>query len=242
MKKLILLTVTFIYFSTSIFAGPPWWKTALVDAAGALGGAGSVASGLAYVGAVSNPAGWIACGVGAVVGGAGSSIAYAGLVQPDGTNGGLNEDDVKNNNNTFDYIGLYHNKLVIDYYPHKDNLSGENLIAFYNDNSSNYGNVDLNFTEAEDVDSLINAANSLRGLSFEYFIEQIVTSLPTFIDKIEFTNFLISNSTITDKKLCLENIKTFENQLLSDENLDELSKMKLASFFSTFRYSISLWN
>lgn len=213
----------------------PWWKTAIVDAAGALGGASGVLS-FTHGTASLTPWGWGAVGLGAVVGGAGASIGYAGLQQPnDGNNG-------SNSNNPMDYIGLNHNKILIDFKNSNIEYTPKNLLDFVIKNKDKYGiNNDISFPSLKTLDSLNLVIENIMVNGKEE--EWMLSMLPNdYQDKEGILNLINSIQVMDNKNDVIDKIKNYENnQVESSSNNRKQSDLLILSFLSTLRNSTLLW-
>ncbi len=209
-----------------------WWQTCIVDAAGALGGAASVVSFTSGV-ATLTPLGWGAVAGGAVLGGAGASLARVGNVRP--TDNGIK--NLSNTMNELDYVGVKHNQIINDYFLNYSEYTDENYFEFINKNKSTYGIEKINFDE-----KYLEAQTSIiKDLDTDdKIVEYALIGLPSEINKDEFTSFLNNLKSIESADEFISEIKVYENKLLSGK-LSVETKLKLSSFFSTMRYSSNLW-
>lgn len=209
-----------------------WWQTCIVDAAGALGGAASVVSFTSGVASLT-PLGWGAVAGGAVLGGAGASLARVGNVRP--TDNGIK--NLSNTINELDYVGVKHNQIINDYFLNYSEYNTKDYFEFINKNKSKYDIEKIYFDEKY----LEEQASIIRGLDTEDKIfEYALIGLPLEINKDEFKIFLNSLNYIESDDEFISEIKVYENKLLSGK-LSVDTKLKLSSFFSTIRYSSNLW-
>lgn len=208
-----------------------WWATVLVDAAGALGGAASVAT---FINVASiTPAGWVAIGVGAVVGGAGASLARAGNLNPSK----IEIKNLPNKINDLDYIGSKHNQIIKDYLDNYPDYTANNYFQFITINKSKYGIENIPF-ELKYFEEQLVMVKKLD--TDEKIVDFVLSILPDGIDHDEFKSFLIGLNDFENGEELVENIKRFENKL-NDGTLSNDAKLKLLPFFSTLRYSSNLW-
>src|SRR5687767_6910486 len=92
MKKIVMalaLTVVSVAGFANEIMKRPWWQTVLVDASGGLSGVNAISNWCRH---------WICLGIGAIVGGAGASLARMGEAIPD-------NEPVRNEANDMDYVG-----------------------------------------------------------------------------------------------------------------------------------------
>ena len=159
----------------------PWWATAIVDGAGALGGAGSVAS-FINVGSAT-PWGWAAIAGGAILGGAGASLAKAGNVKPH-DNGIKN---LSNPLNEFDWVGVSHNQIINDYFSSNDEFNSGNYLEFIKKHKCDYNDIDVYF----DNEYIKNQTALVVKLDTdEQVINYALENMPEEINKEEFKKFL----------------------------------------------------
>src|SRR5690554_1199505 len=223
MKKIFLIIFAIIIGTTTAEA-QPWWKTALVDGAGALGGAGSVMSFTGGI-AATTPIGWVGVG-------AGASIAYAGNATPSKTK-------VKNNsNNPFDHVGIRHNLIVKDFHQTRVEYSDEKFIDFIEQNKSKYGIEENRYITVEYLREQGEKINSLK--SNEDFINFVLNELPKEVDKNEFANFLNSVGNAKTLEKAIEKILNYENDLAMTE-MEDVAKNNIFIFLTTLRNSTTLW-
>lgn len=244
MKKLFLLLLCFMISSNSIFANEisarNGWGVAAADAAGALGGAGSVASIAGWFSwTPAAPVAAIACGVGALIGGAGASMAASK------TNGATpkNPKDILTNevafpDNYFDQVGVIHNQILFDYFSENSIYEPKKYFDYMNLNKSKYGikevYVTLEYLERQYQDS--KSFNDIDAIN-SYTLQ----NLPQGVDKSAYSKFLNDLSNIEEKKAAIAFIKNFERTELKNPKYSEKTLGILGSFFSTYRYSIALW-
>lgn len=216
-----------------------WWEYALADAAGALGGAGSVAS-IASAGSATPP-GAVAIAAGALVGGAGASIA---LSTTDGEKLPLqtlepNFSNASNSDNKYDNIGKSHNEIVIGFASSNMVFNVDNYIKYIKSlNNSDYNNA-LKLINKEYLENeFIMSRNSKSTIKW---LEVIKQRLPKDVEQNKFINELNSALKATNVDELLNAIVTMETKYLADQKLSKTSQIQLASFFSTLRFSSALW-
>ena len=208
-----------------------WWVTAIVDGAGALGGAGSVASFIS-VGSAT-PWGWAAIAGGAILGGAGASLAKVGNVKPQ--DNGIK--DLSNSLNEFDWVGVSHNQIINDYFSSNYEFNSDNYLDFIKTHKCDYKNIDVYF-ENEYIKN--QTALVVKLETDEQVIDYALENLPDEIDKEEFKQFLNNLLLSQDGNSFIKEVKTYENKFINEKHSKE-TKIKLLSFFSTLRYSCNLW-
>lgn len=218
-------------FNNENIVGRKWWATCIVDAAGALGGAASVAS-FINVGSAT-PWGWAAIGGGAILGGAGASLARVGNVRP--IDNGIK--NLSNSLNELDYVGIKHNQIINDYFANYSEYNTKNYFEFINKNKSKYGIEKIYFDEKYlDVQSAL-----VKSLDTDVkIVDYALSNLPSEINKEDFKRFLNSLNSIESGDKFIAEIKNYENKLMSGKISND-TKLKLSSFFSTMRYSSNLW-
>lgn len=217
-----------------------WWKTVLVDAAGALGGAGSVASISAGL-STTNPVGWGWMAAGAVVGGAGASLA---MVVPPGTVPAfesLPESFTYANNsaNNDDNVGNEHNDIIIGFINSKSTFTVENYINYIksldNDNYNKaLGEIDKDYLESE--------FSRVAKISDESAALDLIRSrLPSGVNKVTFIQDLtVAINSKTSRDFITE-VKRLEEKYVANSSLTRNEEIILNSFFSTLRFSSALW-
>lgn len=246
MKNLIFgFSLLFLLSSFSSSNEPPlvraWWKTALVDAAGALGGAGSVASISAGL-STTNPVGWGCMAAGAVLGGAGASLA---MVVPPGET--LTLEAVQesfpyaaNSSNSNDNVGSEHNDIITGFVRSQKTFSTKNYVDYIKSlDNKEYNDalkvIDSKYLEAEfkivrriktETDALDLVQNRLpKGIDSEMLIRDLKNAM----------NAQTSRAFVTE-------IKDIELNYSKDKKINKRDKLILNSFFSTLRHSAALWN
>jgi len=158
--------------------GKGFWNTAFVDAAGALGGAGSVASVAGWLG--WTPAAPVAAGavlLGAAIGGAGASIAYAGSYGVPLEKDYLFSQSMIVNDNYVDKIGAIHNQIVIDYKEKYASYNEEAYFDFFEINKEQYGftaPLSISVKVKRDIEKLKSATHSEV---IEYTLEMLQKKL-----------------------------------------------------------------
>lgn len=265
MKKLILFGLAIFLCIPNISAAKPWWAIGIVDAAGALGGAGSVLGSTGGI-AATNPVGWAAAAGGAILGGAGASIAYNGLVvQDDPTTPGDKFDVVRQTakldkakkgaelkavkatakldkravERKFDYVGKNHNLLVSGFLKTGVKYSDEAYWEFVQKNGHKYG-VDNN--KYYTLDDLKKQTEIIKTLKSDDDIVKFATqALPDDIDKKAFVKFLYSFSEDSDLSTVQSKIKKYEQSIQKDKKVSQPSKDFLEFFLSTLENSTILW-
>lgn len=216
------------------------WAIAGADAAGALGGAGSVASIASWFSwTPAAPVAAIAVGIGAIVGGVGTSLAVgrvAGVTPKDPSK--IDYSNVILSDNYFDQVGNLHNRILFDYYSKNKEYSIKSYYDFLEKNKSNYGIKELNikYEYLEAQDKLYSNLSDIEIIN-KYTIE----NLPTNVDKSYYTKFLNELADIDDKNNAIKFIKNFEQKELVNSKYDDKTKGILGGFFSTYRHSLALW-
>lgn len=223
----------------SSLKGKPWWAIAAVDAGGAVGGALGCLQVTGGV-AATNPAGWAATGICALVVGAGASVGYAVRgVNPTGTIDPIRT--FPNPKNKLDYVGINHNKLVRDFINSKINYSGENFIKFVNENSSDYGIFEKILVTAKDLDEQDVIIQNLSS-NDEEIINWVVGKLPTDVDSSKVSDLLNLLRQSSDNETALNAIVNYENEIIVDTKVSINSRVAMMGFLSTLRNSTVLWN
>jgi hypothetical protein len=218
--------------STNKELGKPWWKTALVDAGGALGGAGSVGS---LIGpAISTPVGVGACVLGGVLGGASASVGYAGMIEPSNP-GGVSP---QNPLNTLDDIGSKHNDLVNDFIRDNNEITAAGYFSYVSENKDKYGEGEMYLTE-EFFSNQLQEVSALNETS--EILDYIGSKLPASVNKENFKAELskIANSSTPEE--FISKTKNFENQFFESNSFEKADEVALKAFFSTLRFSASIW-
>lgn len=219
--------------------GKGFWNTAFVDAAGALGGAGSVASVAGWLG--WTPAAPIAAGavaLGAVIGGAGASIAYATSYDiPLGKDYEFNQSIIVSDN-YIDEIGAIHNQIVIDYKKEYAIYTEETYFNFLDKNIEQYG-----FTESISIsDKVKEDIEKLKLLTHSDVIKYTLEMLPKEIDQQIYSDLFNDLESLSSKEEAISRIKIFESNELNEGKYTDETKLLLGIYFSTLRYSLFLWN
>lgn len=141
------------------------WQIAGADAAGALGGVGSVA-GIAswFSWTPAAPVAVIAVGVGAIIGGVGTSLAVGKMAGETPNNPkDLNLNEISFSNNYFDNVGVLHNQILFDYYSQNSTYSPESYYDFLNKNKSEYGIKEL-YISYDYIQEQYNTFKNLRSV------------------------------------------------------------------------------
>jgi hypothetical protein len=245
MKKLLFGLIAMVMFG---FVGnaqelerKPWWAVVCVDAGGAVaGGLGclQVTGGVA----ATNPAGWTATGICALVVGASASVGYA--VKTSNLPQLINHTPsptFPNPKNELDFVGTYHNILVEDFIKSKIEFSGENFLNFINENPRKYGINEKIIITSQDLNNqdliiknLLNDDNDV--------INWVIGKLPKDLDSSEVLLLLNSLKESSDTRVVLDSIIKYENDLLNDNSININSKVAMMGFLSTLRNSVLLWN
>jgi hypothetical protein len=219
----------------------PWWAIATVDAGGAVaGGIGclQVTGGVA----ATNPAGWTATGICALVGGAAASVGYAvRAANPPVIIDITPSPTFPNPKNELDFVGLNHNKLVQDFIKSKIEFTGENFLKFVNENASKYGIHGKILITSKELDNQDLAIQNLLN-NDEDVIDWAISKLPKDLDSSEVLSLLNLLKESSDSKIALDSIVKYENELLNDKNININSKVAMMGFLSTLRNSIVLWD
>ncbi|WP_353118900.1 hypothetical protein [Myroides odoratus] len=219
--------------------GKGFWNTAFVDAAGALGGAGSVASVAGWLG--WTPAAPVAAGavlLGAIVGGAGASIAYADSYEVPIENDYAFSQSMIINDNYVDEIGAIHNQIVIDYKEKYAFYNEEAYFSFLETNKEQYG-----FTAPLLISNKVKEdIEKLKSASHSDVIEYTLELLPKEIDQEMYIDFFQHLEVLSAKEDAISFIKKFERSELIKQEYSDETKLLLGVYFSTLRYSLFLWN
>lgn len=239
MKKLIFTIVVITTCISSSFARP-WWQTAIVDAGGALGGAGSVASLCPACTAI--PIGQAAIAVGAILGGASASIAVNIAPPPNG----------------MDYVnvagflflvpnhvaGKIHNLIVSGYFNKMTYFEVEEYIKFLSANASELG-IDLSVLSHKDVDvdirKIIEASLPYNTDDVKQLNELIVSNFSENQDKEIVRSLLGGIQSSENLDSYMESTHPKFNDLRSNLSSD-IEKEKLDIFYSIFVHSAALNN
>lgn len=235
-NKLKEISQHYIKMSSNYEKTPVWWVTCLYDAGGAWEG-GEV-GGLLTLG---NPVG---VGVGAFIGGAAASAMYA-FGKNFYQNG--NDDDFyfSNSNNSYDYVGELHNRLLNEMDLARQTYIKNGII----DTLGFYNAILLHGIQI--FNNKFNTSYSLRDFSLSYnqFCD-IVKKSGEITHNAFYTgnpdgDFIINEylgtiEQINDKKIFLEYTIAFENQIAISNFSDEI-KRKSFCFLSTARCSCMYW-
>lgn len=225
--------MVFCLFMNQIYAREGW-KTALVDAGGALGGAGSVAS-LCPPCPASPPWGWAAIGAGALIGGAAASCAiYPNLSIPQKqiTNISLLSNPE---------IGIKHNEILTGYLPTVNEFSTNSYLEYIGSNSDKLG-ANSKFEDVElNYQSIVEESLKYHRASDEELDALIVSNFVKPEDRLVFSGMLSKiKSYETFKELDEEFLpisKSFRDKMSSD-----FEKYKFDIFVSIFIHSAALTN
>lgn len=221
-----------------------FWDTLLVDAGGALGGAGSVASiiGTATGGAAAlTPVGWGAVALGGIVGGASASIAYSRTAPLTDTKDPNIKSRVAKED---DEIGTSHNQIIIDFHQTNSTYKTTNTFdkdAFYQFAiASKKNTMEAPLLSKKDYDKIINQSSALKDKDISEVLNYIDGYLPKSIDKANFKKSLLSISSSKNFNDLMINIESLENRIKS-QRLSKLDAYLMNAFFSTMRHSAILW-
>ena len=253
-KHIISITVLTVILFSSTSANAQWWKKALADAGGALGGAGSVAS-ISSVFSLTPP-GLVALGGGAVVGGAAASVVVSGSdssaqaaeafqAGEQATKGGRSSGQYRNaskSTSSGNSIGELHNQAIIEYF---DNYTTFNKDTFYTFLTSNpkYGlNDEIKFSK-NDYNAIVQESIHLRSPGSTKLIEFILKHIPPTVDNQRFRDYLILllNSTASLSEFKAQ-IDTIEELTKTENDMTKLDSLIMDSFFSTLRHSSDFWH
>jgi hypothetical protein len=214
-----------------------WWQTAIIDAAGALGGAAAVGQ-FINVGAIT-PGGWLALAGGAILGGAGASIAAN--KSSGGTGIPTTKEDylklmlkAKNKNCLNDEIGQGHNQLILDYFKDNKNYNSDDFYNFAVTKGKNNKFNKKSFNKIVLNNKLING-------SIDDVFNNIFPNLPKSINQNKFKSILLSILDTSNKETVLDKLISFEENIKSENKLNKFETFKIEAFFSTFRHSVILW-
>lgn len=241
MKNLIFKTVlilTFLSFTLNISAKDSWWerawKTALVDAGGALGGAGSVAS---VIGAGSaTPIGSAAIVGGAVLGGASASVAYSGSAGPGST--GNNSGSF--GGNKYDFIGVEHNQFMHRYLTSQLISEPIDFYSFFKktfDSRMNQKTFDI--LNAEYFNKQEREVKKINSKADCY--DFVSSNLTEKVDIKKFMPILEEIGATKNIKEAINLCKKLEANFFEKEKLNKQGELLLKSFFSTLRHSLVYW-
>ena len=211
------------------------WCTAIVDAGGALGGAGSVAS---FPGGQACP--WCLAG-GALLGGAGASIAaYDPLVVGNGPDISLSNEYSINNNNEYNNIGEEHNNLIRQFIESELPIDPESVYNFFkNKHRNSEHSVAFQFFTLEALTNEMDAAKN-ANTNIDSALQYLKSRLPHSIDKNKFISDL--RNTLEFKNVDSE-LKNLENNFFSGNNeLSNKDNIAMKAFFAILRNSGKLWN
>ncbi|MDM1408912.1 hypothetical protein [Myroides sp. DF42-4-2] len=220
--------------------GKGFWNTALVDGAGALTGAGSVASIAGWFG--WTPAAPLAAGavaLGAVIGGAGASVAYAYSYQIPIRQDYQSDHNLTVTENYIDNVGIMHNQIIVDYqakYPVYDEAT---YYSFVSDNKDKYGFSAMILTAVEEnkireeIESIITHSDVIG-----YTLEK----LPKEVNRENYTIFFENLESISVREKAISYVNQFEVKELSEKIYTDETKLLLGIYFSTLRNSMRLWN
>lgn len=218
-----------------------WGRTAVIDAAGALGGAGSVAGIAGWFGwTPAAPVAAIAVGVGAIIGGAGASLAasnYTGDIPINPID--IIDNQLKTKENYFDKVGKLHNQIVYDYWQINNKYDPITFYDFIKKNKDKYGFEEI-FIKKEFLE---NQYRKIKDLSNDSNLEDyIIENLPKQVNSKEYLSFIKKiNSLSQSKQDRIDYLKRFEKSELSKKEYNDETKAILGGFFSTLKYSTFLW-
>lgn len=213
---------------------------AAIDAAGALGGAGSVASIAGWLGWTPPTAvvAGIAIGAGAIVGGAGASLAAASKSQgmtPNNPKGLINDFPENYLNET----GIIHNQIVYDYYSQNQIYNPQEFYEYIERNKDRYGFGKELYIDFKTVEEQYNIFKNVEN--FSAVRTYILDKLPEEVNEIEYGQLLDTLENTQDVNEAIAIIQNFESNEYRKEYAD-LTKGILGTFFSTYRHSLLLWN
>ncbi|MEP0265138.1 hypothetical protein [Dokdonia sp.] len=262
--RITTLSVVLIFFlSVSVKAQPaqppgssddlPWWKTALVDAGGALGGAGAVGG---FIGPGSiTPGGWVALGGGAILGGASASVAVTSnsssvehaeeaQVIKSALNSGNSRSSrtSKTTTNQNDQIGQLHNLIISEYFDKHNTFNRDTFYKFVINDERVFPRGTTPILTKKDYDQIVQESMYLRvPNNNDMIIEFILKHLPDTVDTQKFRDYLILllNSNTVDSFNA--NLDFVEGEVRSDNDLSERDSFAMDAFFSTARNSAQLW-
>ncbi|MFT5890955.1 MAG: hypothetical protein ACI9Y7_001054 [Dokdonia sp.] len=262
--RITTLSVVLIFFlSVSVKAQPaqppgssgdmPWWKKAIVDAGGTLGGAGAVGS-LIGPGAIT-PAGWFALGGGAILGGASASIAVSSesssqehaeeaQVIKSALNSGNSRSSrtSKTSTNQNDQIGQLHNLIISEYFDKHSTFNKDQFYKFVINDKRVFPRGTTPILTKKDYDQIVQESTYLRTHpDNNQIIEFVLKHLPDTVDSQKFRDYLILllNSNTVDSFNA--NLDFVEGEVRSENDLSERDSYIIDGFFSTARNSAELW-
>lgn len=209
----------------------PWWQTAIIDAGGALGGGAAVAQ---FTGPPATPLQWAAIGVGAIVGGAASSLA-ANRVMPPGNGNNLNIPEFEFNN--FNYVGQKHNLIVYDYMSKYSTFNSENYYNFIQENSEKYG-IENKYLDVEYFNKVQEEVNAIYTIDdLKVFV---LSKLPKDVSKEDISKLIEDISKSKNRSSALKTVVELE-KVFNQKNIDKTSLNYMNMFFSTLKNSLNIW-
>ncbi|WP_028284104.1 hypothetical protein [Olleya marilimosa] len=242
--KSIIFSLILVLFSSNVNANSivkdSWWetawKTALVDAGGALGGAGSVGS---LIGAgAATPLGGAAIVGGALLGGASASIGYAGAAGP--SSSGYGSLPATFGENYYDFIGTEHNILLFEYLKSKKISKQQSFYDFSKRYLKSEYEVSLKYLSSDYFTKQDKEVKNLK--STEDIFNFVISKLPESVDKRYLTSFLKQISNTSNIEDFLNISKKYENSFFNKSDLKENDIIIMKTFFSTLRHSTYYWN
>ncbi|WP_299684572.1 hypothetical protein [uncultured Dokdonia sp.] len=266
--RMTILSTVLIFFLTvgvnaqpaqvpgSTGGGKPWWKKALVDAGGALGGAGSVGS-LINVGSIT-PAGWVAIGGGAILGGGSASVAYssessavehAEAAAVESGKSAMNSGNSRMSNksrtsdNQNDHIGQLHNQIIADYFDKHSTYNRNTFYDFVISDGRVYPKGITPILTKKDYNQIVQESIYLRiPNDNDKIIEFILKYLPDNVNTQKFRDYLILLLNSNTQDSFNANLDYAEGKVRSENDLSDYDSFLMDCFFSTARNSADFWD
>lgn len=232
------------YPSTLEGKAPKWWAAVLADGGGAFAGGEE--------GSIFGPWGTFA---GALIGGVGASSIYAfgyPIVNP-------NNNTVppllaySNLSNSFEQVGISHNKLLSNIMLNKSiYVNASNIIdtpAIYNklkiltvaewnslnrNNPVTTNNISLTYLQFKIIVNNAIQVAATRNIS-------VLNNTLSPDGQYLFGNYITGVSVYSDKTIVAQYTISYEH-IVQNSSIDLLSKNKLLAFLATYRHSFNYWN
>lgn len=235
MKKLFLIILSI--FIVNNLAARAWYETAIIDAGGALGGAGSVSS--LCPPCLGVPIGQAAIVGGAIIGGAAASLAIYPQ-EPTGPNSWNQNNHLFIDLTTLNSIGYKHNEIVTNFNETNSQFTVEDYKDFINNNHEDY-TLQMNYENFQLNPSYILSDLKINEINSNMSLDEVMSTILSEND-LEFVNeFKEYISNFESYQSFKNDNHSFYHDKLNNSN-DELTTIKLKVFYSIFVYSAHLNN
>jgi hypothetical protein len=148
--------------------------------------------------------------------------------------------EISNQLNVYDFVGINHNKLIINYFDvtkNKKTFSEEFKKDFLSLNSE---------TSKLNADELLNSYDEYSEMNFtdnNKIVSYIDSKLENKTLSGEFLEFLKDFDSENENLVTLNSkVLEHENRFISRTDLSESDLMKISVFFSVFRNSLNFWS